>query len=56
MSNTYLTVKVLKTKDGVPTSILLGGEQYALVPKDYINGHKSIVASRNKRRKEKKSK
>lgn len=36
-------VKVLKAKNGVPTSIEMCGQRYALVHPDYINGNKNKV-------------
>lgn len=36
-----MSVKVLKEKDGTPTKIEFGGQVYALVPKEYINGNKN---------------
>jgi hypothetical protein len=36
-------VTILKQKNGTPTKVLISGEEYALVPKDYINGYKSQV-------------
>lgn len=34
-------VKVLKQKNGVPTSVMFNGHTYALVHPNYINGGKS---------------
>jgi hypothetical protein len=36
-------IKVRKVKNGIPTSIELGGHRYALVHDDHINGRKSQV-------------
>jgi hypothetical protein len=36
-------VKVLKVKNGEPTSISFNGNMYALVHPNYINGHKGEV-------------
>lgn len=33
-------IKILKAKNGTPTKIMVEGEEYALLHKDYINGHK----------------
>ena len=35
------TVEILKVKKGDPTKIHFNGNDYALLHKDYINGHKN---------------
>lgn len=40
-------IKIIKARKGVPTKIEVEGEQYALVPKEYIDGHKSKVGKKN---------
>ncbi|MGM7719424.1 hypothetical protein [Metabacillus sp. Hm71] len=36
-------IKILKARNGLPTKILVEGEEYALVHKNYINGNKGKV-------------
>lgn len=41
-------IKVNRAKNGIPTSIELGGNKYALVLNDYMNGNKNKVKNRRK--------
>ena len=34
-------VTVAKEKNGVPTKVIISGQEYALIHKDHINGRKS---------------
>lgn len=37
------TIIVHKSKNGIPTNIEIGGNRYALIHSDYINGAKNKV-------------
>lgn len=43
-------IQVLKAKNGVPTSIVFNGHQYALVHPHYINGNKNKFTKKDNMR------